>query len=79
MLTNIDLDEDLVQEARRLTGLRTKKALVEAGLRALVTLHGQSDVRKLWGRLHWQDPESPMESAPAEVPEKKGKSRAGRR
>ncbi len=79
MLTNIDLDEDLVQEARRLTGLRTKKAVVEAGLRALIKLHEQSDVRKLWGRLHWQDPEAPAAPETVEAPEKKGKSRAGRR
>jgi len=79
MLTNIDLDEDLVQEARRLTGLRTKKAVVEAGLRALIKLHEQSDVRKLWGRLHWQDPEAPAAPETVEVAEKKGKSRAGRR
>ena len=82
MVTNIDIDEKLVSEARRLTGLRTKKAVVEAGLRALIKLHEQSDVRKLWGRLHWQDPEAPAvpEGAEtAEAPEKKGKSRAGRR
>jgi len=79
MLTNIDLDEDLIQQARRLSGLRTKKALVEAGLRALIKLHEQSDVRKLWGRLHWQDPEAPMAPETAAAPEKKGKSRAGRR
>ena len=79
MLTNIDLDEDLVQEARRLTGFKTKKALVEAGLRALIKLHEQSDVRKLWGRLHWQDPEAPVAPEPAAAPEKKGKSRGGNR
>jgi Arc/MetJ family transcription regulator len=73
MLTNIDLDEALVSEARRLTGLRTKKAVVEAGLRALIKLHKQSDVRQLWGRLHWQDPAAPP------APEKEEKSRAGRR
>ena len=78
MLTNIDLDEDLIREARRLTGAKTKKALMEEALRALIKLHEQSDVRKLWGRLHWQDPGAP--AAPAEeMPEKRGKGRAGRR
>ncbi|HVG07457.1 MAG TPA: type II toxin-antitoxin system VapB family antitoxin [Thermoanaerobaculia bacterium] len=79
MLTNIDLDENLVEEARRLTGVRTKKALVEAGLRALIKLHEQSDVRKLWGRLHWQEPEAPAAPETPDLPEKKGKSRGGRR
>jgi hypothetical protein len=78
MLTNIDMDEELVAKARAVTGLRTKKALVEAGLRALIQLNEQSEVRKLWGRLHWQEPEAP--GAPAEeMPEKRGKGRAGRR
>jgi hypothetical protein len=77
MITNIDVDEKLVAEARRLTGLRTKKAIVDAGLRALIQLHRQADVRQLWGRLHWQDPGAPAVSAAA--PEEKGKGRAGRR
>jgi hypothetical protein len=70
--------EDLIEKARELTGLRTKKAVVEAGLRALIKLHEQSDVRKLWGRLHWQEPEAPAAPETPE-PEKKGKSRGGRR
>lgn len=73
MLTNIDIDEKLVAEARRLTGLRTKKAVVEAGLRALIDLNKQAEVRQLWGRLHWQDPGA------LEPTEEKGKGRARRR
>jgi hypothetical protein len=78
VLTNIDIDEKLMNEARRVTGLRTKRAVVEAGLQALIKFHGQADVRQLWGRLHWQDPSAP--SAPS-APEgiKGGKGRAGRR
>lgn len=77
MLTNIDLDEDLVEKARELTGLRTKKAVVEAGLRALIQLNEQAEVRKLWGRLHWQEPKAA--EARAETPEKGGKRRGGPR
>ena len=72
MLTNIDIDEKLLSEARRLTGLKTKRALVEAGLQALIRLHAQAEVRQLWGRLHWQDPSEPETG-------KGGKGRAGRR
>lgn len=79
MLTNIDLDEELVRRARELTGLRTKKALVDAALRALIQVNEQSDVRKLWGRLHWQDPGAPAAPVVEEVPEKGGMGRAGRR
>ena len=73
MATNLDLDEKLVAEALRVTGLRTKKALVEEGLRALIRLHQQGDVRKLRGTLHWQEP-GPQPSEPGE---KAGKGRSG--
>ncbi|HZN58053.1 MAG TPA: type II toxin-antitoxin system VapB family antitoxin [Planctomycetota bacterium] len=81
MLTNIDLDEELVEKARELTGLRTKKAVVEAGLRALIKLNEQSDVRKLWGRLPWQEPQTAgtQVETPEEAPQKGGKRRGGHR
>lgn len=36
MRTNIEIDDDLMAEAARATGLKTKKAIVEAGLQRLV-------------------------------------------
>lgn len=36
MRTNIDIDEALLKEAMEVTGLTTKKAAVEAALRAIV-------------------------------------------
>lgn len=81
MLTNIDIDEKLLGEARRLTGLRTKRAVVEAALQALIKFHGQADVRQLWGRLHRQDSSEPAAPSAPPAPEtaKGGKGRAGRR
>ena len=32
MRTNIEIDDSLMQKAQRLSGLRTKRAVVEAGL-----------------------------------------------
>jgi Arc/MetJ family transcription regulator len=66
MPTNLELDEQLVAKARRLTGLRTKKAVVEEGLRALIRLHEHTDVRQLRGMMQWEEPEP-------EAPAKKGK------
>lgn len=37
MRTTLDLDDELVEEALRVTGERTKTAVIEAGLRALIT------------------------------------------
>ena len=41
MRTNIEIDDDLMAEAMELTGLSTKKATVEEGLRRLITLERQ--------------------------------------
>ena len=78
MYTNIDIDSDLVDEAMRLTGLRTKKKVVEAGLKALLLLHEQREIRDLRGRLHWQGDETPASPAsPTSQPTAKGKGRGG--
>ncbi|MEP7011622.1 MAG: type II toxin-antitoxin system VapB family antitoxin [Acidobacteriota bacterium] len=57
MATNVELDEDLVDRAFAATGMRTKRELVHAGLRALVRLHAQREVRDLRGRLRWEEAE----------------------
>ncbi|OQA12764.1 MAG: Antitoxin VapB11 [Chloroflexi bacterium ADurb.Bin360] len=52
--TNIVLDETLIGEALALTGLKTKKAVIEEALRMLTRLKRQEQVRALRGRLHWE-------------------------
>jgi Arc/MetJ family transcription regulator len=54
MRTNIVIDDQLIAEAMSATGLPTKKAVVEAGLRLLVQVHAQSGVRRLRGKVNWQ-------------------------
>jgi Arc/MetJ family transcription regulator len=54
MRTNIELDDQLVDQAMRSTGARTKRAVVEAGLRLLVQTHAQTNLRKLRGKVQWQ-------------------------
>jgi Arc/MetJ family transcription regulator len=51
--TNIDIDDDLMRSALDLTGLRTKREVVELGLRTLVRLRRQEQVKDLRGRLTW--------------------------
>ena len=53
MRTNIELNDELVERARQLTGLETKRAIVEEALRTLVLLHEQAEVRSLRGKLRW--------------------------
>jgi hypothetical protein len=42
-----------MQQAMRSTGARTKKAVVEAGLRLLVQTHAQTGIRQLRGKVRW--------------------------
>lgn len=50
MRTNIDLDEELVAEAMRLTHARTTKELVDRALRELVARNSRRALRELIGR-----------------------------
>lgn len=54
MRTNIDIDDGLMAEALAASGLPTKKAAVEEGLRALIRLGRQRDIRKFRGKLAWE-------------------------
>lgn len=54
MRTNIVIDDKLMQEALRATGLKTKKEAVELALRTLLRLQRQSQIRSLRGRLDWK-------------------------
>jgi Arc/MetJ family transcription regulator len=54
MRTNIVIDDKLMTDALRVTGLRTKREAVELGLRTVLRLSKQADIRRLRGKLQWQ-------------------------
>jgi Arc/MetJ family transcription regulator len=54
MRTNIDIDDQLMSQAMRLSGAQTKKAAVEAGLRLLAQTHAQVSIRRLRGKIRWE-------------------------
>ena len=54
MRTNIVIDDQLMREALKATGLRTKKEAVELGLRTLLRLQQQDDIRRLRGTMTWE-------------------------
>ena len=54
MRISIDIDDRLLQKAMRVSGNRTKTAAIEAGLRLLVETHGQTAIRRLRGKVHWE-------------------------
>jgi Arc/MetJ family transcription regulator len=52
--TNIDLDERLIRRARRLTGLKTKKAVVHHALENLIRAEARKGILKFYGSAIWQ-------------------------
>lgn len=54
MRTNIVIDDKLMADAMRATGLKTKRAVVELGLRRLVMLNAQARIRELRGKVNWE-------------------------
>jgi len=54
MRASIFIDDRLMREALRATGLKTKRAAVELGLETLLRLRRQGEIRRLRGKLDWQ-------------------------
>ena len=54
MRTNIVIDDKLMHDVLRATGLKTKREAVELGLRTLLRLRWQARIRRFRGKLDWQ-------------------------
>ena len=54
MRTNIVIDDKLMEDTLRATGLKTKREAVELGLRTLLQLQKQEEIRRVKGKLNWQ-------------------------
>ena len=54
MRTNIVIDDNLMTDALQITGLKTKKEAVELGLKALIRLKKQEEIKKFRGKLKWE-------------------------
>lgn len=54
MRTNIDIDDELMAQVLAATGLKSKKAAVEAGLRTILRLREQTKILDLVGKVHWE-------------------------
>jgi Arc/MetJ family transcription regulator len=54
MRTNIVIDDAVVDEAKRCTGIRTKRELVDLALREIVRRHRISKILELEGALDWE-------------------------
>jgi Arc/MetJ family transcription regulator len=54
MRTNIVIDDKLMKDTLRATGLKSKREAVELGLRTLLRLRQQEEIRRYRGKLNWQ-------------------------
>jgi Arc/MetJ family transcription regulator len=53
MRTNIVIDDKLMSDTLKATGLKTKREAVELGLKTLLRLRQQSEIKKLRGKITW--------------------------
>ena len=53
MRTNIEIDDKLMGDVLKATGLKTKKDAVELGLKTLIRLKKQENIRTMRGKLAW--------------------------
>jgi len=54
MRTNVVIDDKLMADAQKACGARTKREAVEMGLRALLQIGRQAEVRRLKGKINWE-------------------------
>lgn len=54
MRTNIVIDEKLMADTLRATGLSTKREVVELGLKTLLRLQQQAEIKTLRGKITWE-------------------------
>lgn len=55
MRTNIEIDDQLMAKAQKLTNIKTKKVLVDNALRLYVTVENQKKLLELWGKIEVDD------------------------
>ena len=55
MATNLDIDQELIQEALKLSGHSTKRALVEEALQEYVRRRKQLKITELFGTIEYED------------------------
>lgn len=53
MRTNVVIEDRLMEAALKLSGFRTKKEAIEAGLKLLVKFNRQKKIKDFRGRLKW--------------------------
>ena len=58
--TNVVLEEDLIEAGLELTGLKSRRALIDYALRQLLRRESQKKILELKGKVHWEGDLSSM-------------------
>ncbi len=53
MRTNVVLEDKLIYSALKISGLKTKKAAIEEGLKLLIQVKSQTKIKDFRGKLKW--------------------------
>ena len=54
MRTNIVIDDQLMEEALKASGLSTEEEVIEEGLKALIKIKSQERIKAFRGKLKWE-------------------------
>ncbi len=52
--TNIVLDDSLVAQCQKITGIKTRRGLVDYALRELLRRESQAEILQLKGKVAWE-------------------------
>jgi Arc/MetJ family transcription regulator len=53
MRTNIEIDDDLMKDAMKWTGLKSKKEIVNKAIRELIKMQKRQAMKSLQGKVEW--------------------------
>lgn len=54
MRTNVVIDDELMNDARKVSGYRTKKETIESALKLMIKVKSQTIIKKYRGKLKWE-------------------------
>lgn len=54
MRTNIEIDNYLMQEAKKISKTKTKKEIVDLALKTYIKVNQRKDLLKLFGKVKWE-------------------------
>jgi Arc/MetJ family transcription regulator len=55
MRTNIVLDDDVMRKAMEISGIKTKKEVIDRALNEFVSFHSRKDISELKGKIEFAD------------------------